>query len=129
VQTKIEDDIVRCFGPGLQTRYAEDWVGRTLFRYRDTSFSTFIRGCALMGYKWHETNKRVKEAIFSSFCECFDPKQPFIPENLVSIILEWYAIGLSFNNLSLEVQNTIFRGIQTHFGIFQPPHLAKFLLG
>jgi hypothetical protein len=128
VQIKIEGDILRCFGPDMESRYFEDRIGRTLFRYRDSSFSTFIRGCALLGYRWENTNDRVRHAIFSTFCQLFDSKESYDPQTLINILSDMRATGLIFR-VSPDVQNTIFRGIQSHFGHLQPPQLAKFLYG
>jgi hypothetical protein len=126
VQSKLEQDIIiHCTSSVLNEGEFSD-TRELLLRPKlpNIAFFYFLEGCQNLSYRWN-LNIKVREAIFSGFCECFHVSQPFHPSFLYCALRDFGLVGLTWNVLRADVKMTIFERIRTHSGQLDLPLLLS----
>jgi hypothetical protein len=86
--------------------------------FSNNSFTTLLRGCVLINYRWQFTKySKTKDIILSLFCQTFRvDNEEWLVGQLASCVYDIAKIELKWNNLTKEVQETIFQGIEARSG-------------
>jgi hypothetical protein len=115
LQSKLEQEILNyssnVVDQGESSETKELWLGPNL----DSSaiFSYFLQACRDLDYRWN-MKTRVREAIFSAFCQCFHPNQGFSVRNLLRSLTAIVRVGVKGNDIPADVKMTLFEGIKLH---------------
>jgi hypothetical protein len=115
LQSKLEQDIIysslNVVDQGESSETKELWIGPK--QSSSMIFSFFLEGCADLDYRWN-LKTRVREAIFSAFCQCFRPDKSFTMKNL---LWSWNAVtrvGVKWSDIRADVKMTLFEAIKIH---------------
>jgi hypothetical protein len=107
LQANVEQDILDSLGNEAVDPSEELWVGPKWLLSRETAFDFLLRGCAALDYKW-QTNQPVRERVFATFSQSFHSGS-----NFTTTCISLRRIGLKWNDLPVEVQDSVFERIKS----------------
>jgi hypothetical protein len=104
LQSKLEQEILNysenVVDRGESSETKERWIGPKLSSQK--IFLNFLQGCKDLDYRWN-LKTRVREAIFSAFCQCFHPSQPVYAKFLMQML-----VGVKWSDVSTDLKITLF---------------------